>query len=138
MVSPTTSKLVALSRLAAAVIGLVLSAAAGWICTQNLGRFAWDGWVFWLPVTLALAVSAGLCWWFALRGDRTRSRDAIGMTWAAGLLVGSVGFVLGFVGPLVVTPSSNLGPLLGILITGPLGFVAGALGGFAWSARRSL
>lgn len=28
-------------------------------------------------------------------------------------------------GPMIFTPQSNLGPLLGILITGPLGFVSG-------------
>src|SRR5215217_4006266 len=106
VVGPTTSTLVALARLGAAAVGLALGSVAGWICAQNVGRGAWDGWVFWVPATLALAVGAGLCWWFALRGDRPESRDAIGASWVVGLLVGGVGFVLGFVGPLVVMPSS--------------------------------
>ncbi len=33
----------------------------------------------------------------------------------------------GFLGPLVLSPKASLGPLLGILLTGPLGFVLGAL-----------
>ena len=42
-----------------------------------------------------------------------------------GLVIGGVGFVLGFIGPLIITPEANQGPLLGIFITGPLGFLIG-------------
>ena len=52
------------------------------------------------------------------------------------LAVGAVAFTLGYVGPLLVS-SSNLGPLLGIFVTGPLGFLAGALAGILLSARDS-
>ena len=48
---------------------------------------------------------------------------------AAGL--GIVGFTFGFFGPMIFTPDSNQGPLLGIFITGPLGAVAGGLIGAA-------
>jgi len=51
------------------------------------------------------------------------------------LVVGSVGFVLGFFGPLLFS-DSNLGPLLGIFVTGPLGLLAGALIGIYLSARQ--
>jgi hypothetical protein len=43
------------------------------------------------------------------------------------LILGGIGFVGGFFGPILLTPEANQGPLLGIFITGPLGFV---LGGF--------
>ena len=43
--------------------------------------------------------------------------------------VGGIGFALGFFGPLVITPTNNLGPIWGIFVTGPLGFAAGALVG---------
>jgi len=52
-----------------------------------------------------------------------------------GLAVGGLGFVLGFFGPILVTPEANQGPLLGIFITGPLGFIAGLFIG-AWKERR--
>jgi hypothetical protein len=55
-----------------------------------------------------------------------------------GVVTGSIAFVPGFVGPLIFS-SSNLGPLLGIFITGPAGFVLGSIGGFVWTrflARR--
>jgi hypothetical protein len=45
--------------------------------------------------------------------------------------LGSIGFCLGFFGPLIFAPGANQGPLLGIFITGPLGFVLGAIGGGA-------
>jgi hypothetical protein len=53
-----------------------------------------------------------------------------------GWILGAIGLGLGFVGPLVVTPSATLGPLLGILISGPGGFVLGALGAVLAGATR--
>ena len=52
------------------------------------------------------------------------------------LVVGAVGFVGGFFGPMVFAPDANQGPLLGLFITGPLGFLLGAVGGaIYWFAR---
>jgi hypothetical protein len=44
-------------------------------------------------------------------------------------IVGVITFLLGFVGPIIFS-TSNLGPLLGIFITGPLGFLLGGVIGF--------
>ena len=46
-----------------------------------------------------------------------------------GIIVGSIGFILGFFGPIILNPSANQGPLLGIFITGPIGFLIGLVGG---------
>jgi hypothetical protein len=53
------------------------------------------------------------------------------LTWAAvmALIVGAIGFVVGYFGPLIFYPGSNQGPLLGIFLTGPLGFVGGGFFG---------
>ena len=40
-----------------------------------------------------------------------------------------IGFSVGFVGPLLLRPDANQGPLLGIFFTGPLGFVVGFVAG---------
>lgn len=40
-------------------------------------------------------------------------------------LVGGISFSLGFFGPMLLNPGANQGPLLGILITGPLGVLVG-------------
>jgi hypothetical protein len=47
-------------------------------------------------------------------------------------MLGSIGFCAGFFVPMIVTPEANQGPLLGIFITGPLGFLLGGIGGFAY------
>jgi hypothetical protein len=64
-----------------------------------------------------------------------KPRSNSGPIVSTALVVGSVSFVLGFVGPLLFS-DSNLGPLLGIFVTGPLGLLAGALIGIVLSARR--
>ena len=53
-----------------------------------------------------------------------------------GLLVGGIAFAVGFFGPLIWAPDANQGPLLGIFITGPLGFVAGCIGGAIYAVIR--
>lgn len=42
------------------------------------------------------------------------------------LLFGAVGLLAGYLGPIVLNPGANQGPLLGIFITGPLGVLLGA------------
>ena len=125
-------------RLAAAVAGSAMALFAVWVYLQNL-RHAnpWDAWFFWVPITLLLSTMGGLCWWFALRGHHPASRARIWKTWKAGRLVGGIGLAAGFVGPLLIWPGGNLGPLLSILIMGPLGFVVGALGALAFTKLRA-
>ena len=53
-----------------------------------------------------------------------------------GIKYGVIAFAIGFLGPMILDPSSGNGPMLGIFITGPLGFVVG-LGRGAWLQRRS-
>jgi hypothetical protein len=62
-------------------------------------------------------------------------------TLLGGGALGGIGFVAGFIGPIIVMPEVSHGPLLGIFITGPLGFLIGGLAGLivalaqAWKAR---
>jgi hypothetical protein len=44
--------------------------------------------------------------------------------------IGIVGFGAGFIGPAIVSPGSNQGPLFGIVISGPLSFIYGLFIGF--------
>ncbi len=57
------------------------------------------------------------------------SGKSIAARWslAGALIVGSITFLAGFIGPMILTPGANQGPLLGIFFTGPLGFVVGAV-----------
>ena len=64
---------------------------------------------------------------------RSYARQAL--RWA--LVVGGIGFALGFFGPMIFMPDANQGPLFGIFISGPLGFLVGFVVGFvrAWLTR---
>ncbi len=60
-----------------------------------------------------------------------------GSTILGGIVVGGVCFVAGFFGPIIFAPQANQGPLLGLFVTGPLGAVAGSVGGaILWLAKR--
>jgi hypothetical protein len=51
--------------------------------------------------------------------------------------LGGIGFVGGFFGPMLFAPSANQGPMLGIFITGPGGFLLGAVAGrVRWAMVR--
>jgi hypothetical protein len=123
-------------RLVAAALGTVLVGVAGWLSLHNLRRGQLESWIFWVPIALCLLTMGLLCWWRVLVGQDPRARARIAASWRMGWILGAIGLGLGFVGPLVVTPSANLGPLLGILVTGPGGFVLGGLGGALAGATR--
>ena len=76
-----------------------------------------------------ISMAAAMCWWFVLRGHIAESRAVMGAGCLSGLVVGGVAFLAGFIGPILLTPEANQGPLLGIFFTGPLGFVVGTAGG---------
>jgi hypothetical protein len=70
---------------------------------------------------------------------RTQSSGESGvlaLTLGGALVVGAVGFVGGFFGPMIWAPDANQGPLLGIFYTGPLGFLLGGAGGFLYALVR--
>jgi len=46
-----------------------------------------------------------------------------------GVIIGGAEYLLGFIGPIVVHPDANQGPLHGIFITGPGGSMLGLVVG---------
>ena len=87
---------------------------------------------------LPILVIAVLSWFFVASGEGSQLRQSQALPYAArgALLFGLVAFVAGFAGPMIFTPHSNQGPLLGILITGPLGVVIGTIAGAIYGATR--
>ncbi len=81
-------------------------------------------------MVFGLMLPAALCWWFVIRGHIAKSRNLMLSTLVGGVAVGGLGFIIGFVGPIIFTPHSNQGPLLGVFVTGPIGVCVGALIGF--------
>ena len=54
-----------------------------------------------------------------------------------GLIGGITGVLIGFIGPILLTPNSPQGPLLGVVFTIPIGFVLGILGGAFYGSRKA-
>ncbi|WP_376690612.1 hypothetical protein [Wenzhouxiangella sp. EGI_FJ10409] len=96
---------------------------------------AWEGYLWLAPfVALLCAIAAGRYVWRSL-GPEGAGGPLPSMLIGASVL-GGLGFVIGFFGPLILAPEANQGPLLGIFITGPLGIVLGAVAGFFYGLRR--
>ena len=56
------------------------------------------------------------------------------LLWAIAL--GVVGFLAGFLGPMALNPGANQGPMLGIFMTGPGGFILGGIIGFLCAEKN--
>lgn len=106
--------------------------------------------VFWVPFSLvsflpghlliAMIGSLAAAIWAARyvwrRTESTAENGLLALTFGGAIAVGTVGFLGGFFGPMIFAPGANQGPLLGLLITGPLGFIAGGIGGFVYGLVR--
>ena len=88
-------------------------------------------WTLNLGSLLCAILVAGYTW-------RHTASEGLAISIGVGAIVtGAIGFLAGFVGPLILHPGSPQGPLLGIFFTGPLGVLTGAVGGAVyWSVRR--
>jgi hypothetical protein len=85
-------------------------------------------------VSLICAVIAG---WYVWKKMVVAGSGLISSIIIGALILGGIGFSIGFFGPLIFSPGANQGPLLGIFITGPLGFLVGGIGGgIYWAVRK--
>ena len=104
-------------------IGAVIPAVFALLVLRANGKavLCWWGAILVLtPGTVAV-----LGWWFAFRGHRAVTRTRMMYAVIGGIGLGGIAFVGGFVGPIIFTPKSNQGPLLGIFVTGPAGLLVG-------------
>ena len=74
-------------------------------------------------------VIAALIGWFLWLITKNISRKFVIQLIITPVITGGIGYVIGFIGPIIFQPENNLGPLLGLFITGPLSFVFGLVGG---------
>jgi len=74
--------------------------------------------------------------WIAVACGLKRAGVSVLFGLACGVALGGICAILGFFGPLLLMPQSNQGPLFGIFIAGPLGFVIGIVAGAIYSAWR--
>jgi len=55
-----------------------------------------------------------------------------------GFIIGSLSFIIGYLGPGYFNPESVQGPYLGLFITGPIGFLMGIVaGGSYWLYKKN-
>jgi hypothetical protein len=84
-------------------------------------------------ISLICAIGAG---WYVWRKLGSLKENVISDVVLGALILGGTGFSIGFFGPMIFTPNSNQGPMLGIFVTGPAGFIIGAVLGFIVGAIR--
>jgi hypothetical protein len=126
--NPTQShKINALEESAKRIVAIVIAVLSTVFSLVILGSCFQEG-GYWQGILIGScpATMAILCWGFALRGHIAESRRRITSALEGGVMLGGIGFAAGFFGPMILS-KSNLGPLLGIFTTGPLGFVLGAI-----------
>jgi hypothetical protein len=86
-----------------------------------------------VPGSLICALAGSVCIWKA----SASAEGFLAAVVSGALTVGTIGFLGGFFGPMLLTPEANQGPMLGLFITGPLGFILGAVGGgIRWLVAR--
>lgn len=86
-------------------------------------------------VTLAL-VSAVLVGWYSWKlvaGEKV----GVGVSVVCGaLMLGGIGFIIGFLGPMIVAKDTSQGPLVGVFIAVPLGVIMGSIGGYFLASKK--
>jgi hypothetical protein len=90
-----------------------------------------------LLFTLAIPLVPIVCLWAIVRYGPVRNpwwhhERPVGFA----LFVGGIAFLAGFLGPMLLAPHANQGPLLGIFLTGPLGVIVGLVWGLQRAAQR--
>ena len=91
---------------------------------------------YWVRILVSLLLAQAVGWFVWCSTAATNA--GIGRSVLSGaLILGGLGFAVGFFGPIILNPEANQGPLLGLFFTGPLGFVVGGIGGFVlWLKRQ--
>jgi hypothetical protein len=92
----------------------------------------------WIQLLAAMvgAVLTGRAAWNRLGSVTPGLLTCVGI---GSVTAGAIGFTAGFFGPMILAPDANQGPLLGIFITGPLGFLLGGVGGgLYWLLRKKV
>lgn len=108
--------------------------------------FALYCFLYWIPFsaepfnettqTTCTLLSAGILSLFLWLKLKDRSLGPISCILVGAISLGAAGFSLGFFGPMLLVPEANQGPLLGIVFTGPGGFVLGGIAGFFYWKRE--
>ena len=97
--------------------------SVAWILLASLDKHGW------IALAISLPCAAGVGWWVWKWSAQQGLTSSVLL---GALALGGIGLYAGFFGPIIFKPEANQGPLLGIFITGPLGFLLGGFGGFLY------
>jgi len=87
---------------------------------------------------LALATTVMFAGALFLRCEDIGDRNVIISSLAGAILLGGLGFAVGYWQPGWFGSHGNLAPLVGVFVTGPIAFLVGALVGFTLGATRAV
>jgi len=96
----------------------------------------------WMPMdssipTYVSSLLAIIVAYFTWKKSGNLSNGLVSHILIGGFVIGGISFFAGFFGPMISAPGANQGPLLGLFITGPIGFVVGLIaGGIYWKIKR--
>lgn len=118
-----------ISRIVAGAFATAVALYGVWYGSNLLPHDGMRGSLMLLPIPLLALTVATLCGWFAGCGESDLHRQMILVTVGIAIAAGGLSFMIGLVGPILWMPNANQGPLLGFLVTGPIGFVLGSIAG---------
>lgn len=84
-------------------------------------------------LSIATVVVVGIVIW---KATANLTREHAALVIKGGSIGVLIGFLIGFVGPIVLRPYSPQGPLLGIFFTIPIGLIIGLIAGFFYVNRK--
>jgi len=89
----------------------------------------------WISTTLSLGLASLVSWyvWKWLSGSHIGFLAAM---LCGSLVLGGIGFILGFLGPMLIAQDTQRATTLGIFFASPLGLVIGAIAGYMLESRQ--
>ena len=90
----------------------------------------------WVGLILALfgAALVGRYTWKLVSGGKVGAGISV---LCGALMLGGLGFIIGFLGPMVLAQDTSQGPLVGVFVMAPLGLLLGAIGGYVFASKQT-
>jgi hypothetical protein len=90
----------------------------------------------WVCVVLALSGAILVAWytWKLVSGEKMGTGVSV---LCGALMLGGLGFIIGFLGPMILVKDTSQGAFVGIFITAPLGVILGAMGGYIYATKQN-
>ncbi|WP_242121682.1 hypothetical protein [Aestuariivivens sediminicola] len=112
------------TRVFLSLLGAIISLVSlGLLFSFSLRGYVDQSYKHYISLFIALCIGV-----FLFIYSKNFSKSLSMYSFIGGILIGGIAGALGLIGPIIFS-DSNLGPLLGIFFTGPLGFLIGLIGG---------